>query len=85
MKRRLARLWGSEGRSLLAMAGVALVAWLVGWVLATQVFGFSYQPAWWLPLAGALAGSMLSALAGWLGLREVVSRPPLATLREAAQ
>jgi hypothetical protein len=34
MKRPLARLWGSEGRSMLAIAGVALIAWLVGWVLA---------------------------------------------------
>lgn len=65
---------------LMAAAG----SMLVGWVLSTQVFGFSYQPAWWLPLAGALAGSLLSAIAGWLGLRDVVGRPPLATLREAA-
>lgn len=70
---------------LLAGLMAAAGSMLVGWVLATQVFGFGYRPAWWLPLAGALAGSLLSALAGWLGLREVVARPPLATLREAVQ
>lgn len=70
---------------LLAGLMAAAGSMLVGWVLATQVFGFGYEPAWWLPAAGALAGSLLSALAGWLGLRDVVARPPLATLRETAQ
>ncbi len=69
------------------LAGILAAAgsMTVGWVLATRVFEFDYRPGWWLPLAGALAGSLLSALAGWWGLREVVDRPPMATLREAAQ
>ena len=70
---------------LLAGVMAAFGSILVGWILATQVFDFAYHPAWWLPLAGALGGSLLSAMAGWLGLRDVVGRPPLATLREAAQ
>ena len=70
---------------LLAGLMAAAGSMLVGWILASQVFAFPYRPAWWLPLAGALGGALLSALAGWLGLRDVVRRPPLATLREAAQ
>ncbi len=71
----------------LALSGVlagllaAIGAILVGWILASQVFQFSYQAGWWLLPAGALAGGLFSAGAGWWSLRSVVATPPMATLR----
>jgi putative ABC transport system permease protein len=34
-----------------------------------------------VPLTGALAGALLTLAAGWWGLREVLRRPVLETLR----
>ncbi|HEY5800978.1 MAG TPA: FtsX-like permease family protein, partial [Burkholderiaceae bacterium] len=68
-----------------ALAGTlaATGAALCGWLLAEQVFNFAwtFKPLVWL--AGLLAGVLCAILGGWLGLREVLTRPPLATLREA--
>jgi putative ABC transport system permease protein len=36
-----------------------------------------------VPLAGAAAGALLALAAGWWGLREVLRRPVMSTLREA--
>ncbi len=66
-----------------ALASVAAVA--VGWLLASQVFGFSWQPSPWVPLLGALTGAVLSLAAGWWGLRDVLRRPVVDMLRQAAQ
>ena len=66
-----------------ALASVAAVA--VGWLLASQVFGFSWQPSPWVPLIGALTGALLSLAAGWWGLRDVLRRPVVDMLRQAAQ
>jgi len=38
----------------------------------------------WVPLAGSLAGAALALAAGWWGLREVLNRPVMQTLRQAA-
>lgn len=56
---------------------------LVGWLLASQVFEFEWQftPLVWV--AGIAAGVVCSLSGGWFGLRHVLSRPPLQTLREA--
>jgi putative ABC transport system permease protein len=64
---------------LLAATGAALC----GWLLAEQVFNFEWQfrPLVWL--AGTGAGVACAIVGGWLGLRNVLTRPPLATLREA--
>lgn len=56
---------------------------LVGWVLAHQVFEFDWQfsPLVWI--VGIAAGIVCAFLGGWFGLRNVLSRPPIQTLREA--
>ena len=69
------------------LAGVlaALVAMVVGWLLARYVFNFNWSVAPWVPLAGGLAGALLAMAAGWWGLRDVLRRPVVETLRSAPQ
>lgn len=94
----LMRAMGAQGRLLrqvqrAELAGVGLLAGAlastaavaVGWALARYVFEFSWTAAPWVPLAGALAGALLALLAGWWGLREVLRRPVVDTLRRAAE
>jgi len=49
------------------------------------VFEFSWQAPLWVPLAGGVAGALLALAAGWWGLREVLARPVVETLRRAAE
>ena len=69
-----------------ALAGVlaSIAAMAVGWALARYVFEFSWSASWWVPLAGGAAGAVLALAAGWWGLREVLRRPVVQTLRQAA-
>lgn len=69
-----------------ALAGLlaSVAAVLVGGVMARQVFEFSWAPSPWVPLAGTAIGALLALLAGWWGLREVLRRPVMDTLRRAA-
>jgi putative ABC transport system permease protein len=64
---------------LLAASGAAAL----GWALATYQFKFewSFSPMVWL--AGLVVGAACAVFGGWLGLRNVLSQPPLQTLREA--
>jgi putative ABC transport system permease protein len=73
------------GVGALAGALASLAAMAVGWALARWVFEFSWAPSPWVPLAGAGAGAVLALAAGWWGLREVLRRPVVETLRMAAQ
>jgi putative ABC transport system permease protein len=68
-----------------ALAGVlaSLAAMAVGWALARYAFEFAWAPSPWVPLAGGAAGAVLALAAGWWGLREVLRRPVLETLRRA--
>ncbi len=68
-----------------ALAGLlaSLAAMAVGWGLARYAFEFAWNPSPWVPLAGAAAGALLALAAGWWGLREVLRRPVMSTLREA--
>ncbi|MEO6895119.1 MAG: FtsX-like permease family protein [Caldimonas sp.] len=69
-----------------ALAGLlaSLAAIAVSWALARYVFEFSWNPSPWVPLAGAVVGAALALAAGWWGLREVLRRPVVQTLRQAA-
>ncbi|MEY2953430.1 MAG: hypothetical protein RLZZ401_1517, partial [Pseudomonadota bacterium] len=73
------------GVGLLAGLLASIVAAIVGWALAKWVFEFSWNVSPWVPLAGAVAGALLALGAGWWGLREVLRRPVVDTLRRAAQ
>ncbi len=73
------------------LAGVGLLAGLlasvvaigVGWALARYAFEFTWTASPWVPLAGGAVGALLALAAGWWGLREVLRRPVVETLRRA--
>ncbi|NRF70093.1 FtsX-like permease family protein [Aquincola sp. S2] len=70
-----------------ALAGLlaSIAAITVGGVMARQVFEFTWAPSPWVPLAGTAVGALLALTAGWWGLREVLRRPVMETLRRAAE
>jgi putative ABC transport system permease protein len=72
------------GVGLLAGFLASLVANAVGWALAHYVFDFEWTVSLWLPLWGSLCGAALALAAGWWGLRDVLRRPVVETLRRAA-
>jgi putative ABC transport system permease protein len=72
------------GVGLLAGFLASMVAALVGWALARYVFEFEWTVSLWVPLVGAVAGAVLALAAGWWGLRDVLRRPVVETLRRAA-
>jgi putative ABC transport system permease protein len=71
------------GVGLLAGFLASIVAAAVGWALARYVFEFEWTVSLWVPLLGALAGAVLALAAGWWGLRDVLRRPVVETLRRA--
>ncbi|MEO5669905.1 MAG: FtsX-like permease family protein [Ramlibacter sp.] len=73
------------GVGLLAGFLASIVASVVGWGLARYAFDFDWTASPWVPLFGALAGAVLALAAGWWGLREVLNRPVVETLRRAAE
>ena len=64
---------------LLASSGAAGI----GWALAHYVFDFEWGFSPWLWVAGGVIGIACAVFGGWAGLRSVLARPPLQTLREA--
>lgn len=73
------------GVGLLAGFLASVVAAIVGWGLAKYAFDFNWTASPLVPLAGSAAGALLALAAGWWGLREVLSRPVVETLRKAAE
>ena len=73
------------GVGLLAGLLASIVASAIGWALARYVFEFTWTASPLVPLGGALAGAVLALAAGWWGLREVLRRPVVETLRRAAE
>lgn len=73
------------GVGLLAGFLASMVASVVGWGLAKYAFDFAWTASPLVPVAGAAAGAVLALAAGWWGLREVLSRPVVETLRKAAE
>jgi putative ABC transport system permease protein len=69
-----------------ALAGLlaTCVAMAMGWGLARFAFEFEWNASPWVPLLGALVGSLLALGAGWWGLRDVLRRPVVQTLRQAS-
>ena len=84
--RLLAQVQRAELMGVGALAGLlaSIAAMAVGWALARYAFEFEWKPAPWVPLVGAAAGALLALAAGWWGLREVLRRPVIETLRSAA-
>lgn len=73
------------GIGLLAGFLASSVAVAVAWALAHYVFDFAWTASPWVPFIGSMAGAVLALAAGWWGLREVLQRPVVATLRRAAE
>ncbi len=73
------------GVGLLAGLLASLVAMVVGWALAKFVFGFEWTASPLVPFLGAVTGAVLAMAAGWWGLRDVLRRPVVETLRRAPQ
>lgn len=84
--RLLAQVQRAELMGVGALAGflASLGAMAVGWALAEYVFEFRWNPSPWVPLLGAATGAALALAAGWWGLREVLRRPVIETLRSSA-
>ena len=83
--RLLAQMQRAELLGVGALAGLlaSVAAMAVGGVLARLVFEFSWAPAPWVPLVGSAVGALLALAAGWWGLRGVLRRPVMETLRRA--
>ena len=80
----LRQVQGAElaGVGLLAGFLASIIAVAIGWAMARYVFEFTWSIKLWVPLAGALAGSLLALVAGTYVLRSVLSRPVIETLRQ---
>lgn len=83
----LAKVQRTELLGVGALAGLlaSLAALAVGWALARWAFEFDWQAPAWVPLAGMAAGALLALAAGWWGLRGVLERPVVQTLRAAPE
>ncbi len=81
----LARVQRAELLGVGALAGALAggVALALGWGLAHWVFEFDWTASPWVPLGAIAGGALLAWAAGWWGLRGVLRRPVVQTLRES--
>jgi putative ABC transport system permease protein len=82
----LANVQRAELAGIGALAGVLAtsVAMVMGWGLARFAFEFEWTASPWVPVLGAVLGALLALAAGWWGLRDVLRRPVVQTLRQAS-
>ena len=82
----LANVQRAELAGIGALAGflATSVAMAMGWGLAHFAFEFEWTASPWVPLLGAVVGALLALAAGWWGLRDVLRRPVVQTLRQAS-
>jgi len=82
----LANVQRAELAGIGALAGLlaTCVAMAMGWGLARFVFEFEWTASPWVPVLGAAVGALLALAAGWWGLRDVLRRPVVQTLRQAS-
>ncbi len=82
----LANVQRAELAGIGALAGflATSVAMAMGWGLARFAFEFEWTASPWVPLLGAVVGALLALAAGWWGLRDVLRRPVVQTLRQAS-
>ena len=80
----LRQVQGAElaGVGLLAGFLASIIAVAIGWAMARYVFEFTWSIKLWVPLAGAMTGSLLALVAGTYVLRSVLRRPVIETLRQ---
>ncbi len=81
----LAQVQRAELAGVGALAGflATTVAMLMGWALARYAFEFNWTASPWVPVLGTAVGALMALAAGWLGLRDVLKRPVMQTLRQA--
>ena len=84
-RRQLARAQWIEFGLVGSLAGLlaATGAAATGWALARYVFDFEWQFSPWVWLSGMAIGAACALIGAWAGLRNVLNRPPLQSLREA--
>ncbi len=82
-KRTLMRGLIAEFMTLGALSGLlaGFIATLLAWILAEQVFNFSYRFNPLIPVFGIGAGIVIVTVSGLLGTRQVLHQPPLQSLR----
>jgi putative ABC transport system permease protein len=75
----------AEFTALGLLAGIlaAVGAYVLGYIIATQVFELAYSPGLGLGVAGLIAGAAMVGSSGTLAVRSVVNESPVATLRGA--
>ncbi|MFZ6820377.1 ABC transporter permease [Undibacterium sp. Ji22W] len=67
----------------LAGALAACGALAIGWAMATFAFKFAWTFSPLVIAAGVAVGAVCALVGGWLGLRNVLSQPPLLSLRNS--
>ncbi len=70
-----------------ALAGLlaATAASLLGYLLASQLFGLAYSFNPWIWLVGIMSGAIGVGIAGGLGVRPTLSHPPVRVLRHTSK